>query len=276
MRTTNNDYCRIADSIAYLDKHFAEQPTLKQIADHAGLSEHHFQRLFKRWAGISPKRFLQYLTAQAAGRLLRQKLSVMDASLDSGLSSTSRLYELFVNVYAMTPGEYRDHGRSLSIAYGSHDSPFGRCLIGSTERGICWLSFADENHQLEKLKAEWQGAKLIECSASTATVVEQIFAAASSQADPIPLHIKGTNLQIRVWEALLKIPFGEVRTYSDVAQAINHPKAVRAVASAIGRNPVSYIVPCHRVIRMSGALGGYGWGLTRKKAMLAWEHARSA
>ena len=274
MQTTARDYQKIAASISYLDKHFAEQPSLKQIADHAGLSEFHFQRLFKRWAGITPKRFVQCLTAQYAGALLKQESSVLDASLEAGLSSTSRLHELFVNVYAMTPSEFRNQGQRLTIRYGCHETPFGFCLIGMTERGICWMSFTDGESQVKQLKAEWHGAELVESIADTAAVVERVFSRPRPTDEPFSLHLKGTNLQIRVWEALLKIPFGAVVSYSNVAKAVQRPDAVRAVASAVGRNPVSYIVPCHRVIRLSGALGGYGWGLTRKKAMLAWEQAQ--
>ncbi len=275
MKTSIDDYRRVAEAIGYIDRNFAQQPSLKQIADHAGISEFHFQRLFKRWAGITPKRFVQCLTAQHAGALLRKNLPVLDASIDAGLSSTSRLHELFVNVYAMTPDEYRGYGKSLTIRYGCHETPFGFCLIGLTQRGICWMSFSDTRDQAGVLRSEWKGAELVESIADTAPVIEQVFFQSNSDIEPVSLHLKGTNLQIRVWEALLKIPFGEVYSYTDVARSIERPDAVRAVASAIGRNPVSYIVPCHRVIRQCGALGGYEWGITRKQAMLVWEQGKA-
>lgn len=273
MTTKTEDYLRIEKSILYLDEHFTKQPTLKQVADSAGLSEFHFQRLFKRWAGISPKRFVQYLTALHAGHLLRDHNSILVTAVDAGLSSTSRLHELFVNVHAMTPAQYRKRGRSLTIRYGWHDSPFGHCLVGVTDLGVCWLSFAEHRNSIDAMRNEWSEATLAEDSGETAPVIQQAFADGSDAPAPIPLHLKGTNLQIRVWEALLNIPFGEIVSYSDVARSIQKENAVRAVASAIGCNPVSYIVPCHRVIRKSGALGGYGGGLARKQAMLAWENA---
>ncbi len=269
-----NDYERIDESIRYLEQHFSDQPSLKEIADNVGLSEHHFQRLFKRWAGISPKRFVQYLTAQYCGTLLRDSRNVLDVSLDSGLSSSSRLHDLIVNVYAMTPKQYQTYGSSLKIEYGWHATPFGTCLAASTHKGLCWLSFhEDQRKALDDLCSEWKGAQMIENAARNAAVIEFAFSGKNTDLDKIMLHIKGTNLQIRVWEALLAIPTGCVVSYSDVARAIDHPKAVRAVASAIGRNLVAYIIPCHRVIRSTGALGGYEWGLTRKRAMLAWETA---
>ena len=269
-----NDYKRIEDCIGYLDQHFADQPSLKEISDHVGLSESHFQRLFKRWAGISPKRFVQYLTAQYSGALLRDSRSTLSTSLESGLSSSSRLHDLMVNVYAMSPEQYRSHGKTLSINYGWHSTPFGTCLAASTTKGICWMSFPDDQENgLKALQREWNAAELIESPQETASIIDLAFGASPAVRDSIMLHVKGTNLQIRVWEALLKIPFGQVVSYSDVACKIEHPKAVRAVASAIGRNPVSYIIPCHRVLRKTGALGGYEWGVNRKRAMLAWESA---
>jgi len=269
-----NDYERIHKSISYLDAHFSDQPSLKEIASHVGLSEHHFQKLFKRWAGISPKRFVQYLTAQYCGTLLRDSNTVLDVSLDSGLSSTSRLHDLIVNVYAMTPKQYQTYGGSLKIEYGWHTTPFGNCLAASTHKGLCWLSFHDDRDEaLAALGKEWKGAELADNAARSAAIIDFAFSGKNSGLDNIMLHIKGTNLQIRVWEALLAIPAGHVVSYSDVAKAIDHPKAVRAVASAVGRNLVAYIIPCHRVIRNTGALGGYEWGLTRKRAMLAWETA---
>ncbi len=269
-----NDYNRIERSIHYLEEHFSEQPSLKQVASHVGLSEYHFQRLFKRWAGISPKRFVQYLTAQYSSALLRNSKPVLDVSMDSGLSSSSRLHELMVNIYAMTPEQYRKHGASLSIDYGWYLTPFGTCLAAATEKGLCWLSFHDDESGLSELRSEWNAARLIENPCRTDSIIKRAFSNEDYAKRSVMLHVKGTNLQIRVWEALLKIPAGEVVSYSQIARNVDHPKAVRAVASAVGRNAISYLIPCHRVIRNTGALGGYRWGLTRKKAILAWEAAR--
>ena len=269
-----NDYNRIERSIHYLEEHFSEQPSLKQVASHVGLSEYHFQRLFKRWAGISPKRFVQYLTAQYSSALLRNSNPVLDVSLDSGLSSSSRLHELMVNIFAMTPEQYRKYGDSLSIDYGWHSTPFGICLAAATDKGLCWLSFHDDESGLSELRSEWNAAQFSENPCRTESIIKQAFSSEDDTNGSVILHVKGTNLQIRVWEALLKIPAGEVVSYSQIARNVDHPKAVRAVASAVGRNAISYLIPCHRVIRNTGALGGYRWGLTRKKAILAWEAAR--
>ena len=270
-----SDYERIEKSILYLEKHFPEQPTLKEVADYAGLSEYHFQKLFKRWAGISPKRFVQYLTAQNSGALIRKSSNLLDASMGSGLSSVSRLHDLIVNVYAMTPDEYRNHGESLHIEYGRHSTPFGTCLAAITKRGLCWLSFHDDIDGLDDLRDEWGAANLVENPENTRAVIERIFNCERQRPEEIMLQVKGTNLQIRVWEALLTIPPGQVNSYSDIAKIVDRPDAVRAVASAVGRNSVSYVIPCHRVIRRTGALGGYRWGLARKQAMLGWEFSRS-
>ncbi len=269
-----NDYQKIEQSIRFLADNFSRQPSLKEIADHIGLSEFHFQRLFKRWAGVSPKRFLQYLTAQFCGSLLRQSNSVLDTSLEAGLSSSSRLHDLMINVYAMTPLEYRNLGKNLTIKYAWHTSPFGFCLVGMTNRGLCWLSFHPDKIGLEELQQEWRGAQFEDNEDATRIVIQQIFGDRRHSADLVTLHLKGTNLQIRVWEALLSLTTGEVLSYSQLAELVNRPLAVRAVASAIGRNSISYLIPCHRVIRKSGALGGYRWGLTRKRALLAWESAQ--
>lgn len=274
MSTRIEDYRRIEKAILYIEERFPEQPSLKQIATHTGLSEYHFQRLFTRWAGISPKRFVQYLTAQFAGELLQQRGSLLDVSMDAGLSSTSRLHDLMVNVFAMTPDEYRRHGQGIIIFYGWHDSPFGHCLIGITARGVCWLDFYESIEDIQSMRSVWQGAHFIEDPKSTEPVAEYVFADSVRDDVALNLHIKGTNLQIRVWEALLRIPFGGITSYSDIAATVDHPRAVRAVASAIGNNPIAYVIPCHRVIRRSGALGGYASGLARKQALLAWEAAR--
>lgn len=269
----NNDYQRIEKSILFIEENFARQPSLNEIADYTGLSEYHFQRLFRRWAGISPKRFVQYLTAQYSGTLLRTNMTLLDTSMEAGLSSTGRLHDLFVNVYAMTPDEYRHEAKNLIIRYGWFSSPFGSCLAGKTDRGICWLSFHDKPNRdgIEQLQSEWKGASLVESDDAIKNEMNQVFEKEHDVSTEFMVHLKGTNLQIRVWEALLKIPQGKLVSYSYLAKVVERPDAVRAVASAVGRNPVSYLVPCHRVIRQSGGLGGYRWGLTRKTAILARE-----
>lgn len=269
----SNDYQRIEKSIHFIEENFERQPSLNEIADYTGLSEYHFQRLFKRWAGISPKRFVQYLTAQYSGTLLRTNMTLLDTSMEAGLSSTGRLHDLFVNVYAMTPDEYRHEAKNLIIRYGWFSSPFGNCLAGKTDRGICWLSFHDKPNRdgIEQLQSEWKGAFLVESDDAIKNEMNRVFGKEHDVSTEFMVHLKGTNLQIRVWEALLKIPQGELVSYSYLAKVVERPDAVRAVASAVGRNPVSYLVPCHRVIRQSGGLGGYRWGLTRKTAILARE-----
>ena len=269
-----NDYQKIERSIRFLEKNFSQQPSLKEVADHVGLSEFHFQRLFKRWAGVSPKRFLQILTAQFCGSLLRGSKSVLDVSLEAGLSSTSRLHDLMVSVYAMTPREYREFGRDLLIEYGWHPSPFGLCLIGMTDKGLCWLSFHSDRTGLQDLESEWKAARFKENPNAARAAVQQIFDASEGAENSIELHVKGTNLQIRVWEALLSLDRGEVATYTQVARMADRPRAVRAVASAVGRNSISYLIPCHRAIRANGTVGKYRWGTTRKRALLAWETAQ--
>lgn len=270
-----NDYKRIERAIVFIEQNALQQPTLQDIANHVGLSEFHFQRLFKQWAGISPKRFVQYLTAKRCSVLLRSSDSAFDIALDCGLSGSNRLHDLIVNVYAMTPQEYRQKGRSIEIDYGWHQTPFGCCLLATTEKGVCWMSFHDDRLGLEALKKEWNAALFRENSDSTGRVVQQIFNDIYQQPQSVMLHVKGTNLQIRVWEALLNIPRQELATYSQVAEYVDHPRAVRAVASAIGKNMIAYVIPCHRVIRKSGGLGGYRWGLPRKTVMHAWESAQS-
>ncbi len=268
-----NHYKTIERAIVYIEKHAFEQPGLNDIARHVGLSEFHFQKQFKHWAGISPKRYLQYLTAQRSGRLLRDANTTLDAALDTGLSGSNRLHDLMVNVFAMTPETYRKQGQFIQVEYGWHMTPFGVCLIGLTDKGVCWLSFHDDYTGLEELKTEWRAAAFVENSEATEQVVKQVFTGVYEKPQTIMLHIKGTNLQIRVWEALLNIPPAQFATYSQIAEHVEYPKAVRAVASAVGRNPVSYVIPCHRVIRKSGALGGYRWGLPRKQVLQAWECA---
>lgn len=275
-RTT--DYERIERAIRYLEENYRHQPSLKQLARGAGLSEFHFQRLFRRWAGISPKRFLQFLTAGHAARLLRASRSNLETAYEAGLSGGGRLHDLFINLHAVTPGELKRAGAGLTIHYGFHPSPFGECLIGVTARGVCHLGFVSAEAgraALAELAAEWPRARLEEASRATLPVARRLFARIDNDAPNLDLHVRGTNFQIKVWEALLRILPGTVVSYEDIARRIHAPRAVRAVANAVACNPVGYLIPCHRVIRKSGALGGYRWGETRKKALLAWEATRA-
>lgn len=250
------------------------------MAQRAHLSEHHFQRLFTRWAGVSPKRFLQALTAEHAKARLASSRSVLDLAASVGLSGPGRLHDLFVTLEAMTPGEFRDGGRGLAIRYGVCDSPFGRCLIATTARGICALRFVDgagAGRIAALLRDEWPNALLQHEPLASTALANRIFAPLGSrQVRPLALLVRGTNFQIQVWRALIHIPFGSVASYGDIARRIGHAHGARAAGSAIGANPIAWLIPCHRVIRESGALGGYRWGPARKAAMLGWEAARCA
>ncbi len=273
------DYERIEQALLYIEQHFTQQPSLKDIADQVHLSEYHFERLFSRWAGTSPQRFLRYLTKEYARQLLDQSRDLLDVTYTAGLSSPGRLHDLFVSYEAMTPGEYKKKGAGLLISYGFHPTPFGECLISVTQRGICGLTFqATEEREaaLERLKEEWSGATLVEDTQLTAAVVEQVFSGGANRSDkPLHLLLKGTNFQIKVWEALLKIPAGRVVSYRDIAMLAGQPGASRAVGSAIGSNTIGYLIPCHRVIQKIGTTGQYRWGSNRKKAILAWEAAQA-
>ncbi|MCA9919644.1 MAG: methylated-DNA--[protein]-cysteine S-methyltransferase [Anaerolineales bacterium] len=273
----SEDYGRIEAAILYLEQNFQNQPTLAEIAAHVGLSEYHFQRLFSRWAGTSPKRFLQFLTIQHAKKLLVDSQTILDATYEAGLSSPSRLHDLFVTHEAITPGEFKQKGAGLTIQYGFHSSPFGDCLIALTERGICGLQFVadgDRAATLAALKASWPQAEFVADDGATRPFINPIFNLSEAEERPsLPLYLKGTNFQIQVWQALLKIPVGTAVSYGTVAQLIGNPKASRAVGSATGSNPIGYLIPCHRVIRQAGQLGDYRWGSSRKKAILGWESA---
>ncbi len=271
------DYDRIETAIRYLEAHVTAQPHLAEIAAQTHLSPYHFERLFKRWAGVTPKQFLQYLTLDHAKANLHRAASVLEASYATGLSGGGRLHDLFVTLEAVTPGTYRTGGAGLTIRYGVHDSPFGPCLIGRTDRGICHLSFAgpDGDAALEALANAWPDASLIEAPDTTAAVAARIAGNPSSDA-PITLAPRGTNFQIQVWQALLRIPPGRVVAYEDLARALGRPEATRAVSSAVARNPIGYLIPCHRVIRKTGHFGQYRWGSTRKRAMIAREAALTA
>ena len=269
-----SDYQRVAQAIGYLEANFRQQPDLDEIAASVHLSKYHFQRLFKTWAGISPSQFMQFLTIEYAKQRLIESQSVYDAALDAGLSGAGRLHDLFVTFEGITPGEYKKHGSGLQITYGFHDTPFGVCLLASTERGICNLTFVpnDKMNAVKQLKKDWPQADFIEDSSQTQVIVNQIFSPLPyRQSRPFHLLVRGTNFQINVWRALLAIPTGAMVSYQDVAAYIGKPNATRAVANAIAHNPVGYLIPCHRVIRKSGEVKGYRWGTTRKRAILGWE-----
>ncbi|MEG9860930.1 MAG: bifunctional helix-turn-helix domain-containing protein/methylated-DNA--[protein]-cysteine S-methyltransferase [Parvularculales bacterium] len=274
---TSQDYDRIASAIEYIQAHYRDQPSLDDIATHIGLSPHHFQKLFSRWAGISPKAFVQSLTLNHAQRLLRDTASILEASLESGLSGPGRLHDLFITHEAMTPGDWKSHGYGLEMFYGFHHSPFGACLLMATERGLAGVAFADNTKvshtaTLEDMTRRWPRARFIENPSKVAPYADRLF---FTPTDKTPLHLIliGTDFQIQVWRALLAIPRGVLATYTDVARTAGAGKAARAVGSAVGRNPLSYVVPCHRVVRRDGELGGYHWGLVRKRALLAFETA---
>ena len=275
----SEDYHRIARAIAFMRQHHLNQPNLATVAQHIGLSEYHFQRLFTQWAGISPKRFLQYLTVEYAKSKITQTKSLLDLTLDVRLSSPGRLHDLFVTLEAMSPGEFKAGGAGLQIRYGIHDTPFGTSLIATTARGICNLYFletTDEKTAAQRLRLAWKNAEIIRDEQATQSLRDLIFISETlSEQKPLTLLVKGTNFQIQVWRALLKLPFGAIATYQTIAQLVARPTAARAVGNAIGNNPIGYLIPCHRVIRESGELGGYGWGLERKTVMLGWEASRT-
>jgi AraC family transcriptional regulator of adaptative response/methylated-DNA-[protein]-cysteine methyltransferase len=270
------DYERIENVIRHLKQHYVEQPNLRTLAGIAQVSEFHFHRLFSRWAGVTPKALVKFLTAKHAKALLRESQSVLDASLDSGLSGPGRLHDLLVSVDAVSPGEFKNYGAGMEIRYGFHATPFGTCLIGATARGICQLSFLEQDNSgrrasmIRELKAEWPKAVLRLDLSSTREFAAKIFHRGRSEM--IPVLLVGTPFRLKVWEALLKIPSGHVLSYHDVARSIGAPTASRAVGAAVGANPVAYLIPCHRVIHETGIVGNYRWGQERKLAMLAWEN----
>jgi AraC family transcriptional regulator, regulatory protein of adaptative response / methylated-DNA-[protein]-cysteine methyltransferase len=276
MQTMSDDYTRIEKAIHYLDERFPGQPDLNEVAKSVNLSPFHFQRLFKRWAGISPKRFLQFLMLDYAKQALEQSGNVLDAAYAAGLSSPSRLHDLFVSVEAVTPGEFKKRGAGLRIAYGFHPSPFGECLLATTDRGVCAMYFVTSNREsvLNEVRRRWPGADFVEDPKTTGKYLERIFQR-SARLEKLPIDLRGTNFQIKVWQALLEIPPGAVVPYEDLAARVGNPRATRAVGSAVGQNPIAFIIPCHRVIRKVGAIGNYHGGVSRKRAMLAWEAART-
>ena len=272
------DHQRVEQAIRYVQTHFRQRPTLEKIAAAVHLSPYHFQRLFKRWAGLTPTQFMHALTVEYAKTRLNAATTVLDTALDAGLSSAGRLHHLFVTIEALTPGQYKQRGADLTITYGFHPTPFGRALLAMTERGICALRFVtDETAALDELQEEWPQAQLKADPARTRPTIQHLFAPPSGQDErPFHLLLKGTNFQVQVWRALLAIPPGALVSYGDVAAHIGRPKASRAVGSAIGRNPIGYLIPCHRVIAASGAAHNYRWGAARKQALLAWEAGQTA
>jgi AraC family transcriptional regulator of adaptative response/methylated-DNA-[protein]-cysteine methyltransferase len=274
------DYDVVRRAIAHIRGHWREQPEVEEIADAAGVTPTELHHLFRRWAGLTPKAFLQALTLDHARRLLRDSASVLDATYEVGLSGPGRLHDLFVTHEAMSPGEWKVGGEGLTIDYGFHPSPFGSALVMATERGLCGMAFADtgdEKAAFADMSRRWPKATYVEDKARTAPLAARIFDPKLWRPDrPLRVVLIGTDWEIRVWDTLLKIPLGKLTTYSDLAAKVGTPKAARAVGAAVGKNPVCFVVPCHRVVGKSGDLTGYHWGLTRKRAILGWEAARAA
>jgi len=274
------DFARIASAIEYIRDNFRDQPSLEDIARRVSLSPSHFQRLFTDWAGVSPKKFLQYISIEYAKKALAEGGSTLfDTACETGLSGTGRLHDLFINIEGMTPGEYKNGGERLAISYNFTKTPFGKMVIASTAKGICHMAFvgdSGEEEALETLQSRFPNATYFKKSDTIQQNAALIFTQDWSKLDEIKLHLKGTEFQLKVWEALLKIPIGKLTTYSGIASHIDSPKASRAVGTAVGDNPVAFLIPCHRVIRSSGEPGGYHWGLPRKMAIIGWEAARGA
>jgi AraC family transcriptional regulator of adaptative response/methylated-DNA-[protein]-cysteine methyltransferase len=273
-----SEYNRMERAIRYIEDHAEDQPSLDVVSEHVGLSPYHFQRVFKRWTGISPKRYLQFLTVENAKRFLKQSATVLDTTYDVGLSSPGRLHDHFVSVEGVTPGQYKSGGSGLDLVYGFHETPFGSALLAMTKNSVTDLMFVDEGSEGEaliELERKWPAAIITKSAVGTQQVADRIFGLTLKHVKDgrVDLLLRGTNFQLKVWQALLRIPEGAVVSYSDVAKSISRPDAVRAVAGAVGSNPVAWIIPCHRVLRSSGELGGYRWGITRKKIMLAREMA---
>ncbi|BBO69444.1 methylated-DNA--protein-cysteine methyltransferase [Desulfosarcina alkanivorans] len=276
----SEDFQRIEKAIQFIEQNFKSQPSLDQMAQSVHLSKYHFDRLFKRWAGISPIQFMQFMTLDYTKKRLVESKSLLETAMDAGLSGTGRLHDLFVTFEAMTPGEFKKQGSGLQISYGVCDSPFGECLLATTQRGICYFGFVASGERSEtfgQLFDTWPDSEFIENPTAVCSIVNHIFRINHQKsAHPFNLQVKGTNFQINVWKALLNIPKGCVVSYQDIASYIGHPKAFRAVANAIAVNPVAYLIPCHRVIAKSGKIHQYRWGSARKKALIGWEAVRSA
>lgn len=267
------DYNRVAEAIDYIRTHFKNQPDLDEVAEHIHLSPFHFQRLFTEWAGVSPKKFLQFVSLQHAKQLLKKEHSTLfDTAYDTGLSGTGRLHDLFIKIEGMTPGEFKNGGANLSINYSYAESPFGHILVASTPKGICYMAFEEKKEDtFNDLRQRFPNARFTQMVDLIQQNALYIFTHDWSQLDKIKLHLKGTDFQLKVWETLLKIPMGQLSTYGEIAKSISKPSASRAVGTAIGSNPVAFLIPCHRVIRGTGELGGYQWGPIRKTAIIGWE-----
>ncbi|BFG71227.1 methylated-DNA--[protein]-cysteine S-methyltransferase [Sediminibacterium sp. KACHI17] len=271
------NYDRIAEAITYIRDHFRTQPSLDELAAKVHLSPFHFQRLFTEWAGTSPKKFLQYISTEHAKQLLKeQQATLFDTAIEVGLSGTGRLHDLFINIEGMTPAEYKNGGQQLNIHYSFAESPFGNLIIASTPKGICYMAFEDgEARALDDLQEKFPNATYLRKLDLLQQNALFIFQNDWTQLSKIKLHLKGTDFQLKVWDSLLKIPMGKLSTYGAIATHVGNPAASRAVGTAIGSNPVAFLIPCHRVIQSSGQIGGYMWGPVRKTAIIGWEHART-
>lgn len=279
MQQQELDYERVAQAIAFLGKNFRRQPDLAEVARQVHLSPEHFQRMFTAWAGVSPKKFMQFLSLDFLRDKIRQMPNLQVAADAVGYSAQSRVYDLFVQIEGVTPGVFREEGAGLLIRYGYHPTPFGLCFLAVADRGVCGLSFVDETQErreFEEFQQKWHFATLEHAPDRTQMVAQQIFSPDTARRSPLKILAQGTNFQLKVWEALLRIPPGAVTTYRKIAESIGRPGAVRAVGTAIGNNPVGYLIPCHRVIQSTGNLGGYHWGETRKNALLGREMAQHA
>lgn len=273
----NINYNRIAQAIDYIQANFKSQPNLDEVAEKVHLSPSHFQRLFTEWAGVSPKKFLQYISIENAKRILSndKQATLFDTAFETGLSGTSRLHDLFVNIEGMTPAEFKNGGQNLIINYNFSNTLFGNIIIASTQKGVCYMAFdEDENKALEDLKAKFPNAVFSEQTDIFQQNALLIFQSDWTKLPQIKLHLKGTDFQLKVWESLLKIPMGKLSTYGELAHEIGNPNASRAVGTAIGSNPVAFLIPCHRVIQSTGTFGGYMWETTRKTAIIGWEQAK--
>jgi len=269
------NFNRITEAIHYIQANFKNQPGLEEVAEKVNLSPFHFQRLFSEWAGTSPKRFLQYISLGYAKQLLKENQSLFDTAMETGLSGTGRLHDLFINIEGMTPGDYKNGGENLHINYSFTESPFGNVIVASTPKGICHLAFyEDEGAAIRNLQTQFPAANYKQIMDSAQQNALFIFNHDWNKIQQIKLHLRGTDFQLKVWESLLKIPMGKLSTYGTIAKNVEKPNASRAVGTAIGDNPVAFLIPCHRVIQGSGALGGYHWGVVRKTAMIGWEAAK--
>lgn len=271
------NYSRVAEAIGYIKENFKTQPRLEEVAEKIHVSPFHFQRLFTEWAGVSPKKFLQYITVEYAKKMLKENgATLFDTAFAAGLSGTGRLHDLFINIEGMSPGEYKNGGESLTINYSFAETPFGNILVASTPRGICHMAFADDQRQaLHALQEMFPNAAYHQMVDLAQQNVLYIFTHDWTKLSQIKLHLKGTEFQLKVWETLLKIPMGQLATYGTIAKQIQQPTASRAVGTAIGDNPVAFLIPCHRVIQSTGLFGQYHWGSIRKTAMIGWEAAKS-